>query len=155
MGTTRQTRHSWPWRVDWIHGARDCGSRWAWVSGNPALNILLKHKGSIVIKLQLNRKLTSNKYSGMFMHFFTPFCCIQHTKSKCFYFGFLSLSLSLSLFYYYYCNIHSSSKVWAQYVLVVFVCLKKFTLIFRKDEFNLSKVTVESFTCYKWIQKKL
>ncbi len=36
MGTTRQTRHSWPWRVDWIHGARDCGGQRAWVSGDPA-----------------------------------------------------------------------------------------------------------------------
>ncbi len=31
-----QTRLSWPWRVDWIHGARVSGGRWAWVSGDPA-----------------------------------------------------------------------------------------------------------------------
>ncbi len=48
MGTTRQTRHSWPWRVDSIHGARVSGGqrqsgglesaaiRRAWVSGDPA-----------------------------------------------------------------------------------------------------------------------
>ncbi len=36
MGTTRQTRHSWPWRVDWIHGARVRRGRRAWVSGDPA-----------------------------------------------------------------------------------------------------------------------
>ncbi len=36
VGTTRQTRHSWPWRVDWIHGARVSGGRRAWVSGDPA-----------------------------------------------------------------------------------------------------------------------
>ncbi len=31
-----QTRLSWPWRVDWIHGARVSGDRRAWVSGDPA-----------------------------------------------------------------------------------------------------------------------
>ncbi len=31
-----QTRLSWPWRVDWIHGARVSGGRRAWVSGDPA-----------------------------------------------------------------------------------------------------------------------
>ncbi len=36
MGTTRQTRHSWPWRVDWIHEARVSGDWRAWVSGGPA-----------------------------------------------------------------------------------------------------------------------
>ncbi len=30
------TRHSWPWHVDLIHGARDSGGRRAWVSANPA-----------------------------------------------------------------------------------------------------------------------
>ncbi len=35
MGTTRQTRHSWPWRVDSIHGARDRGGQRAWISANP------------------------------------------------------------------------------------------------------------------------
>ncbi len=35
-GHNKTTRHSWPWHVDLIHGARDCGSRWAWVSGDPA-----------------------------------------------------------------------------------------------------------------------
>ncbi len=30
------TRHSWPWRVDSIHRARDSGGRRAWVSGDPA-----------------------------------------------------------------------------------------------------------------------
>ncbi len=29
-------RHSWPWHVDYIHGARDSGGRRAWVSANPA-----------------------------------------------------------------------------------------------------------------------
>ncbi len=29
------TRHSWPWRVDSIHGARDSGGQRAWVSANP------------------------------------------------------------------------------------------------------------------------
>ncbi len=31
-----QTRLSWPWRVDWIHGARVSGGWRAWVSGDPA-----------------------------------------------------------------------------------------------------------------------
>ncbi len=31
-----QTRLSWPWRVDWIHGARVSGDRRAWVSDDPA-----------------------------------------------------------------------------------------------------------------------
>ncbi len=35
-GHNKTTRHSWPWHVDLIHRARDCGSRWAWVSGDPA-----------------------------------------------------------------------------------------------------------------------
>ncbi len=30
------TRHSWPWRVDSIHGARVSGGQRAWVSGDPA-----------------------------------------------------------------------------------------------------------------------
>ncbi len=30
------TRHSWPWHVDLIHGARDSGGQRAWVSANPA-----------------------------------------------------------------------------------------------------------------------
>ncbi len=30
------TRHSWPWHVDLIHGARDSGGQRAWVSGDPA-----------------------------------------------------------------------------------------------------------------------
>ncbi len=30
------TRHSWPWRVDSIHGARVSGGLQAWVSGDPA-----------------------------------------------------------------------------------------------------------------------
>ncbi len=29
-------RHFWPWRVDWIHGARVSGGQRAWVSGDPA-----------------------------------------------------------------------------------------------------------------------
>ncbi len=29
------TRHSWPWHVDLIHGARDSGSQRAWISANP------------------------------------------------------------------------------------------------------------------------
>ncbi len=29
------TRHSWPWHVDLIHGARDSGGQRAWVSANP------------------------------------------------------------------------------------------------------------------------
>ncbi len=29
------TRHSWPWHVDSIHGARDRGGQRAWISANP------------------------------------------------------------------------------------------------------------------------
>ncbi len=55
------TRHSWPWHVDYIHGARDSGGQRAWVSANP---VGLSQRRSGGLESAAIRRALSQRQSG-------------------------------------------------------------------------------------------
>ncbi len=60
------TRHSWPWHVDLIRGARDSGGRRAWVSANPG-GLSQRRSGGLE-SAAIRQALSQRRAGGVISH---------------------------------------------------------------------------------------